>query len=97
MANFFKDYQSGIRAKRAAELEAEREEKRKARAVDDFFDSLQRGERVKVNAAYAESGYMYFSDTLNAQSILLSDDKREAMRGYGYIYDKNIIILANDL
>lgn len=92
MANFFKDYQAEIRAKREAEAREEREAREAARKLDAYLESLSRGQRVKVNRAYAENGFLYFANIFSADSILLSDDKANAKAGRGWIYDKNIII-----
>ena len=86
MANFFKAYQSEIRAKRDAET------RKPGRNVGEYLASLARGQRVKVNRRYAESGYLYFADIINDNYILLSDDKTNAKAGRGWIYDESVII-----
>ena len=83
MANFFKDYHTEIRAKREAEENA------KARQV-----SYNRGQIVYINPIYdsERNGRRYFVDDLSNGCVLLAKTKKEAMSGYGYIYDVGCIV-----
>ena len=92
MANFFKEYQATVKAKKEEEARRKYEDREKAREIADYFYSLVRGQRVKVDKAYAENGYLYFADNLDDGHILLSETKKEAVSGYGYIYSKDVVI-----
>lgn len=92
MANFFKEYQAELKARRAAEKQAELQRQAEQKAYEEYFLDMPKGKRVKVNPAYSESGYLYFAAGIGHGCVLLTENKEEARHGYGYIYDNSIVI-----
>lgn len=81
MANFFKDYQSQIKAdKERKRLEMLEQTEKQA--------EYEKGDIVYINPMYDENrnGKRYFVDYLSDNHILLAKTKKEALSGYGYIY-----------
>ena len=82
MANFFKEYQKEIKNK---ELEKNTKEK---------HTEYNRGQIVCINPMYDENrnGKRYFADYLSDDCVLLADNKKDAMNGYGLIYSIHVIV-----
>lgn len=83
MANFFKDYHAELNAKRKAEENAK---------VN--HTEYKQGQIVHINPMYDEerNGKRYFSSYLNNGYVLLAKTKKDALNGYGHIYNKCAII-----
>lgn len=83
MANFFKEYHAQIRAKREAEENA------KPKRIE--YDE---GQLVYINPIYDidRNGKRYFVTYLDDECVLLAKTKKDAMSGYGYIYDISDIV-----
>ena len=83
MANFFKGYHAGVKAKREAEESA------KAKPIE-----YRRGQTVSINPAYDEdrNGKRFFVDDLGNGLVLLAKTKKEAMSGNGHIYSVGCIV-----
>lgn len=86
MANFFKDYQAQVKAKREAEERAKQQPERK---------EYETGEVVMIDKRYdhteKQTGRKYFVTYLK-DHVLLADNKKQAMEGRGYIYDLSVIV-----
>ena len=82
MANFFKEYHAEIKAARDAK-----------EAAPKKTVNYDRGQIVYINPMYDENrnGKRYFVEYLGDNSVLLAKTKKDAMNGYGYIYDICII------
>ena len=82
MANFFKEYQADIKAKKQAEENA------KVKHVE-----YNRGQLVYINPMYDadRNSKRYFADYLSDGFILLAKTKKDAINGYGQIYSACII------
>ena len=81
MANFFKEYQKEIK------------EKELAKSVEEKRIEYSRGQVVHINPMYDENrnGKRYFVDYLTDGFVLLADNKKDAMNGYGLIYSACVI------
>lgn len=83
MANFFKDYHAEVKAKKEAEENA------KGKPIE-----YTRGQIVYINPIYdsERNGKRYFVDDLGGGNVLLAKTKKDALSGYGYIYDRCNIV-----
>lgn len=98
MANFFKEYQSELRAKRQAEAEQERKVRNEERERNEYIDSLKVGQKVHysflIDTAMKKpivySGY-FCADA--GSHIWISETKQDAKDGYGRTISKSSIIL----
>lgn len=98
MANFFKSYYADLSAKR----QAQNAEKVKQDARRDYVNNLQRGQKVKYSNLVNGKGEkvfiheFYFVEYMklgNDEIVLLNDNKKQAMQGYGGIYSLSGIII----
>lgn len=81
MANFFKDYHEELKERRAAE-------EQKTDRVE-----YNEGDTVYINPMYSEgTAKKYFVTYLSADMVLLANTKKEAVKGYGYIYSIHDIV-----
>ena len=85
MANFFKEYQTQVKANKEAKESAERSEKRK---------EYTEGQVVYINPMYDENrnGKRYFATYLGDDSVLLAKTKTDALNGYGFIHSIHDIV-----
>lgn len=90
MANFFKDYQADVKAKAIAK-----------ETIKEESISYEQGQIVYVNlygkinpliANIERKTKKYFADYLSENHVLLADNKKDALNGYGYIYDISCIV-----
>lgn len=89
MANFFKDYQKQVNARRQERQRTK--ERQKTRC--EYLQNLEQGAKVKVNKAYAESGFLYFVSYVDKSTVLLTDNKTKAKQGYGHLYSVHDVIV----
>lgn len=92
MANFFKDYQNAIKQKRLEEIRQEQEQKQKQTAINDYIDTLKKGQKFKYYNAFGEIKTGYFTSDCNG-FIWFSDTKQDALNGCGWTLSKNYIIV----
>lgn len=81
MANFFKDYQN--------ELKTKRNEQNQTKSME-----YTEGQIVYINPMYDKNrnGKRYFVNDLGSGYVLLAENKKDAIKGVGYIYHNSVIV-----
>lgn len=59
----------------------------------EYLQNLEQGAKVKVNKAYAESGFLYFVSYVDKSTVLLTDNKTKARQGYEQLYSVYDVIV----
>jgi len=96
MANFFKEYQAGVRAKREQESREKREQEQKRNEIQNYIDSLKVGQKVKYSFLVDSKGnkvvYVGYFISDGSTHIWISKTKDGAKKRQGNTISKESII-----